>query len=164
MSWTSGLAFVVFVGASLGCVLGIWLLTGRAALRERWSGGAGVLWVASVVLGCLLAVVVPVLVGFAAVNAWGFAMWLILLLGPALAMRLGPWGIMGLGLGMLVLALMPLGLGLRRLVRQGRWAVGLGLWIVSVILGILGLLPVFLSFVVGPEALVFRVAHLLRIS
>src|SRR5262245_32307090 len=135
------LAFVVFVGASLGCVLGVWVLTGRAALRDGWSGRSGVRWVASVALGCILAVAVAVFVRIASVNPQGFVLALFLLFGPAV-MWLGPLGIMGLALGALTLALAPLGLGLRRLVRQGRWAARLGLWIVSVIFGILLLLPV----------------------
>lgn len=170
MDWAPTLAFVVFAGASLGslgCTLGVWLLTGRAALRSDWSGGGGALWLASVALGCLLTVLVVAFVRLASVNPQGLGRLILLWLGP-LAMWLGPGGIMGLVLGVAALVvaalvMTPFALVLRRLPRQDRRSAALGLWSASVIFGILSLLPLTVSLVVGPEALVFRLARLLRI-
>jgi hypothetical protein len=152
--------------------LGVWLLTGRAALRSDWSGGGGALWLASVALGCLLTVLVVAFVRLASVNPQGLGRLILLWLGP-LAMWLGPGGIMGLVLGVAALVvaalvvaalvMTPFALVLRRLPRQDRRSAALGLWSASVIFGILSLLPLTVSLVVGPEALVFRLARLLRI-
>ena len=147
-------ALAVFVVASLGVTLVVWVLAGRAAFGPGWSLRSGILWSVSVGLGCC-----PVLALAALLVTYGLPdlayMWrrLVGFVGFLLPSLL---------LGVLALPLVvTLALVTRALARQRRVLAGLGLWLASVVAGDLALLPVVASLAVGPEALVFRVLRLL---
>ena len=146
----AGVAFGMALAAS-------WAFAGRMALRAWWSESAA-LWIASVTLGCvgIGLLVTAQRLGFLAEPLRPVG-WLVVLFAPAAVAWVLGW------LVVFTAPFLPLVTLLRRLARLQRTLAGLGLWLISVALGGLALLPAAVSLAVGPEVAVFQVLRFLSV-